>query len=91
METLAWLCLLLPLAGVALLALAGTWITRGRGWLGTGFAFASFVCAVVVFFQTWARTRAPARHVYTLYTWAGSATLPRAALDLVDPLSVSRC
>ena len=47
METLSWLCLLLPLAGVAVLALALNRISReAAAWLGTAFAFASFVCGL---------------------------------------------
>src|SRR5205807_3741583 len=51
METLSWLCLLLPLAGVAVLAVAVNRLSReAAAWLGTAFAFASFVCAAAVFF-----------------------------------------
>jgi NADH-quinone oxidoreductase subunit L len=93
MQTLAWICLLAPLAGVAALALAGSRISRSTAaWAGTAFAFVSFLAAVAVAFKlhhepkfhhTLAR-----EHVFTLYTWAGSPTL-RVPFDiLVDPLSV---
>ena len=89
METLSWLCLLLPLAGVTLLALGGTRITRQTAaWLGTGFAFASFICAAVVFFSILGEGESSRSHVYTLYTWAGSAHFHVPLGILVDQLSV---
>ena len=52
METLSWLCLFLPLAGVVVLALAGNRIGREpASWLATAIAFASFICAAAVFFS----------------------------------------
>ena len=89
METLSWLCLFLPLAGVTLLALGGTRITRQTAaWLGTGFAFASFICAAVVFFSILGEGESSRSHVYTLYTWAGSAHFHVPLGILVDQLSV---
>jgi NADH-quinone oxidoreductase subunit L len=89
METLSWLCLFLPLAGVTLLALAGNRITRLiAAWLGTGFAFASFICAAVVFFSMLGEGESARSHVYTLYTWAGSAHFHVPLGILVDQLSV---
>jgi NADH-quinone oxidoreductase subunit L len=89
METLSWLCLLLPLAGVTVLTLAGTRITRQiAAWLGTGFAFASFICAAVVFFSILGEGEGARSHVYTLYTWAGSAHFNVPLGILVDQLSV---
>ena len=89
METLAWLCLLIPLAAVALLALAGTRISRtAASWLGTAFAFASFVCAAAVFFSLLGEDASARTHVYTLYTWAGSAHFRVPLAVLIDPLSV---
>jgi NADH-quinone oxidoreductase subunit L len=93
METLAFVCLFAPLAGVAVLTLAGSRISRtAAAWAGTAFAFISFLAAVAVayklhhepkFHHTFAR-----EHVYTLYTWAGSPSL-RVPFDiLVDPLAV---
>ena len=75
METLSWLCLLLPLAGVAVLAIAVNRVGReAAAWLGTAFAFASFICAAVVFFGVLGEGESHRQHVYTLYTWAGSPT-----------------
>jgi proton-conducting membrane transporter/NADH-ubiquinone oxidoreductase (complex I) subunit 5 len=89
METLSWLCLFLPLAGVTVLTLAGTRITRQiAAWLGTGFAFASFICAAVVFFSILGEGESTRSHVYTLYTWAGSAHFHVPLGILVDQLAV---
>src|SRR5437763_5104848 len=89
METLAWVCLLSPLAAVALLTLAGTRISRtAASWLGTAFAFASFVCAAAVFFSLLGEDASARTHVYTLYTWAGSAHFRVPFAVLIDPLSV---
>ena len=47
METLAWICLFTPLAGVAALTLAGSRISRqAAAWAGTLFAFVAFAAAV---------------------------------------------
>jgi NADH-quinone oxidoreductase subunit L len=89
METLSWLCLLLPLAAVALLAVAGSRITRETAaWLGTAFAFASFVCAAFVFFSLLGEGAGSRHHVYTLYTWAGSPHFHVPLGILVDQLAV---
>jgi NADH-quinone oxidoreductase subunit L len=89
METLSWLCLLLPLAGVATLALAHTRISRvTAAWLGTGFGFASFLSAAAVFFQVLGEGESSREHVFKLYTWAGSAGLKVPLSIQVDQLSV---
>jgi NADH-quinone oxidoreductase subunit L len=89
METLSWLCLLLPLAGVAMLALAGNRITRtAAAWLGTGVAFGSFLAAAAVFFQVLGEGTSQREHVFKLYTWAGSASLSVPLSIQVDQLSV---
>src|SRR3954453_14346622 len=89
METLSWLCLFLPLAGVTLLALLHTAVTREvAAWLGTGFAFAAFLCAAIVFFQVLGEDEASRGHVFTLYTWAGSPSFHVPLMIQVDQLSV---
>ena len=63
METLSWLCLFLPLAGVVVLALAGNRIGREpASWLATAIAFASFICAAAVFFSCASRDFCAARY-----------------------------
>jgi NADH-quinone oxidoreductase subunit L len=92
-EAVSWVCLFAPLAGVVLLTLAGSRISRElAAWAGTAFALASFVAAVVVAYQLHHEPKfhhhGAREHVYTLYTWASSGTF-RVPFDiLVDPLSV---
>src|SRR5437667_8322280 len=89
MEILSWLCLLLPLAGVATVALAHTRISRvTAAWIGTGFGFASFLSAAAVFFQVLGEGESGREHVFKLYTWAGSAGLKVPLSIQVDQLSV---
>src|SRR6478752_9315604 len=92
METLSWLCLFLPLAGVVVLALAGNRIGREpASWLATAIAFASFVCGAAVFFSILGESESSRSHVYTLYTWAGAHNLHvlRVPLSIqIDQLSV---
>ena len=90
METLAWVCLFAPLAGVVVLTLAGSRISRAAAaWAGTAFAFTSFAAAVAVFVQMLGENASQRAHTYTLYTWAGSATFKVPLATLVDPLSVT--
>ena len=92
METLSWLCLFLPLAGVVVLALAGNRIGREpASWLATAIAFASFICAAAVFFSILGEGESARSHVYTLYTWAGAHNTHVLNVPLsiqVDQLSV---
>ena len=93
METLAWICLFAPLAGVVAVTLAGSRIPRrATAWAGTGFALVSFAAALVVAYKLHHEPKfhheGARDHVFTLYTWATSGSL-RVPLDiLVDPLSV---
>jgi NADH-quinone oxidoreductase subunit L len=89
METLSWLCLFLPLAGVATLALGHRALSReAAAWAGTAFAFASFVCAAAVFFGILGEGESHREHVYTLYTWAASPSFHVPLSIQVDQLSV---
>jgi NADH-quinone oxidoreductase subunit L len=92
METLSWLCLFLPLAGVVLLALAGNRIGREpASWLATAIAFASFICGAAVFFSILGESESSRSHVYTLYTWAGAHNTHVLHVPLsiqIDQLSV---
>jgi NADH-quinone oxidoreductase subunit L len=90
METLSWLCLLLPLAGIAGLALANARISReAAAWAGTGVAFASFLCAAIVFFSVLGEGESHRQHIYTLYTWAGSPTFTVPLSIQVDQLATA--
>jgi NADH-quinone oxidoreductase subunit L len=90
MEALAWICLFTPLAGVVLLTLAGSRISRTvAAWAGTAFAFGSFAAAVAEFVALLGEGTAHRAHTYTLYTWAGSLTFKVPLSVLVDPLSAT--
>ncbi|MDX6552957.1 MAG: NADH-quinone oxidoreductase subunit [Gaiellales bacterium] len=89
METLSWLCLLLPLAGVATLGVLYRTLSReAAAWTGTAFAFASFVCAAAVFFGILGEGESHREHVYTLYTWAASPSFHVPLAIQIDQLSV---
>jgi NADH-quinone oxidoreductase subunit L len=88
METLSFICLLMPLAAVAVLTVLHTRISReAAAWLGTAFAFGSFLAAAAVFMQLLGEGTSKREHVFTLYTWAQSSTLNVPFNILVDPLS----
>src|SRR3954468_18024507 len=88
METLTWICLFMPLAGVAALAVMHTRVSRTvAAWLGTGFAFVSFLAAAAVFLQVLGEGASEREHVFTLYIWAGTADFTVPLNILVDPLS----
>ena len=90
METLSWICLFLPLAGVALLTLAATRISRTvAAWTGTAFAAASFVAAAGVFVRMLSHDASQRSSVYTLYTWATSSTFKIPLAIQVDQLAVT--
>ena len=90
MEALAWICLFAPLAGVVVLTLAGSRISRTTAaWAGTVFAFASFAAAVAEFVALLGEGAAHRAHTYALYTWAGSLTFKVPLSVLVDPLSAT--
>ena len=90
MAALAWICLFAPLAGVAVLTLAGSRISRSAAaWLGTAFALASFAAAVAELFELLGRDPSQRHLSYTLYTWASSPTFKVGLSIWVDPLSVT--
>ncbi len=90
METLSWICLFLPLAGVVLLTLAATRISRTvAAWTGTAFAAASFVAAAGVFVRMLSHDASQRSSVYTLYTWATSSTFKIPLAIQVDQLAVT--
>ena len=87
MEALAWICLFTPLAGVAVLTLAGSRISRqAAAWAGTLFAFVAFAAAVGELIAMLGENASQRAHTYTLYTWAGSGTS-----GCRSPCSSTRC
>ena len=90
MEALAWICLFTPLAGVVLLALASTRISRTTAaWAGTAFAAISFVAAAGVFVRMLGHNASDRSSTYTLYTWATSGSFKIPLAIQVDQLSVT--
>jgi NADH-quinone oxidoreductase subunit L len=93
LEALSWICLLAPLAGVVVLTLAGSRMSRqAAAWAGTLFAVASFLAALVAAYKLHHEPKfhhpGAREHVFTLYTWATSGSF-RIPLDvLIDPLSI---
>ena len=86
LEALSWVCLFAPLAGVAILTLTGSRISRQlAAWAGTGFALVSFGAALAVAYKLHHEPKfhhhGAREHVFTLYTWATSGTL-RVPLDI---------
>jgi NADH-quinone oxidoreductase subunit L len=90
METLAWICLFAPLAGVAALTLAGSRISRGAAaWAGTLFAFVAFGAAIGELIAMLGEGASQRAHTFTAFTWAGSGTFHVPLAVLIDPLSVT--
>jgi len=90
METLAWICLFAPLAGVVTLTLAGSRISReAAAWAGTLFAFVAFAAAIGELIAMLGEGASERAHTFTAWTWAGSGTFHVPLAVLVDPLSVT--
>ena len=93
LEVLSWICLFAPLLGAAVLTLTGSRISRQvAAWAGTCFSLASFGAAVGVAYKLHHEPKfhhhGAREHVFTLYTWATSGSLPIPLDILIDPLSV---
>ncbi len=90
MEVLAWICLFAPLAGVGVLTLTGSRISRPvASWIGTLIAFVAFAAAIAELFAMLGEGASQRAHTYTLGTWAGSDTFRVPFSILVDPLAVT--
>jgi NADH-quinone oxidoreductase subunit L len=87
--TFAWLVLLCPLAGTALIALGHRWLPgRTAGWLGTlaiGLSFAFSVAALIAMLRHGASHR---HFTSALWNYDVSAGVDAKLQVLVDPLSV---
>jgi NADH-quinone oxidoreductase subunit L len=90
METLAWICLFAPLAGVATLTVAGSRISRAAAaWAGTLFAFVALAAAIGELIAMLGEGASERAHTFTAWTWAGSSTFHVPLAVLIDPLSVT--
>ena len=86
----AWLICAFPLAGFAVLVMAGRRLGEPRaGWLATAAMAGSFVSSVAVFASLMARDPAERRFVVTLFEWVPAGDFSVDAGLLVDPLSVT--
>ena len=86
----AWLICAFPLAGFAVLVVAGRRLGEPRaGWLATAAMAGSFVSSVAVFASLMARDPSERRFVVTLFEWVPAGDFSVDAGLLVDPLSVT--
>ena len=87
--TAAWVCLLSPLAGALLIALAGERLSRrGAGYLATLSTSVAFVAALIGFFAMLGENSEERSHVTTAWTWLRAGDFEAGLSLLVDPLSM---
>jgi NADH-quinone oxidoreductase subunit L len=87
---LVWLVPLLPLAGAALLLLAGRRIGDPKaGWLATAMIGLAFVWSVVMLIALLSLPGEERHHVSNVFTWFQAGTLRVHVGFLADPLSVT--
>ena len=87
--TYAWLVLLFPLVGTAVIALAHPWLPgRSAGWLGTLTIALSFVFSVIVLAKLLGRTPDHRQLTSSLWDYNVTAGVDARVQVLVDPLSV---
>src|SRR5204863_9848421 len=85
----AWICLLAPAAGLALIAAAGMRITgRQAGLIASLSVLVSFAAAVTAFALLLGESPEKRSHSSTLWTWLSAGHLRFGMQILVDPLSV---
>jgi NADH-quinone oxidoreductase subunit L len=87
--TCGWLCLFLPLVGVAAITLGGNLFSRrAAGILSTGAVALSFAAAVVAFASMLSESPQHRSHLSTGWTWLTAGNIRFGLSILVDPLSV---
>jgi NADH-quinone oxidoreductase subunit L len=87
--TCGWLCLFLPLVGVAAITLGGGRFTRrAAGVISTGSVALSFAAAVVAFAAMLSESPQNRSHLSTAWTWLSAGNIHFGLSILVDPLSV---
>src|SRR5437868_14400816 len=87
--TFAWLVLLCPLVGTALIGIAYRWLPgRSAGWIGTLAIALSFAFSVIVLIKLLGRSPDRRQLVSTLWDYDVSAGVDAKVQILVDPLSV---
>jgi len=81
-----------PLAGFLLILLFGRRLGDPRaGYLATAMVFASFIAAVLVFFDLLSRPTEERDTVVTLFSWLPVGTFQVDLAFLADPLSITMC
>src|SRR5436305_13146329 len=87
--TFAWLVLLCPLVGTALIGIAYRWLPgRSAGWIGTLAIALSFAFSVIVLIKLLGRSPDHRQLTATLWDYDFSAGVDAKVQILVDPLSV---
>jgi NADH-quinone oxidoreductase subunit L len=87
--TFAWLVLLCPLVGTAVIALAHSWLPgRSAGWIGTLAVGLSFAFAVLTLIALLNRSPDHRQLTSTLWSYDSSVGVDAKLQVLVDPLSV---
>ncbi|HJU46538.1 MAG TPA: NADH-quinone oxidoreductase subunit L [Gaiellaceae bacterium] len=85
----AWVCLLAPLAGFGLVALAGSRITRRQaGWTATLSVFVGFAGAVASFVAMLGEDPEERVHLTRAFTWLEAGSFQAGLELLVDPLAI---
>jgi NADH-quinone oxidoreductase subunit L len=85
----SWLLIVLPLLGAAILLLGGRRTDRWGHFLGVAMSLASFVVAVLVFFELLGFGADQRRRLVGLYDFLSTGTLDVKMNLLLDPLSIS--
>jgi NADH-quinone oxidoreductase subunit L len=89
LTTFAWLVLLCPLVGTALIALGYRWLPgRTAGWIGTLAIALSFAFSVVVFVKLLGRSPDHRQLASSLWDYNVTSGVDARMQILVDPLSV---
>jgi NADH-quinone oxidoreductase subunit L len=90
--TYAWLVLLFPLVGSAVIGLGWRWLpARTAGWIGTGAIALSFVNSIAALVMLLDKPGDARMLTSSLYDYASAAGLDIKLGILVDPLSVFMC
>ena len=87
--SVAWLLLLLPIAGAVILLVGGRRLYRVGHWIGCATVILAFVLGVAIFFSTVGSASGDRTHSLQLFSWFTSGSL-NVDLDLrLDPLSLT--
>ena len=92
MTQLVWLIPAFPLLGFLLILVGGRRLGEPKaGLLATGMVGASFLVAVLIFFDLLSMPEEERSHTETLFSWVPVSDLQIDMAFLVDPLSITMC